>query len=250
MRKSILIAIFLMPVLYFNTVMAQDELRDSQIRNTKKDTKTFNVLSLDGKNESVKIIPDYVNKVLEITCSKDALTINNFWGVPPVIHLLGKNLIQIDYEVRGGSNLGLGYTLILCVRQNRLFKAFHILRHANWDNGDLKMNYYINLKLSGTNKSNYELNVSVHDDVNSKPDPERNYNFNEQVNLNFDIRQNVFYSIKGNVFNRFVYTDAKRKTKQKLDGFVPVIMLGKETYYFIGKAWYRPGENKEMSLFE
>lgn len=161
----------------------------------------------------------------------DAINILNYWGVPPEIHVLNKNFIEISYAVRGGSNLGLGNTLILCVRGGKLYEAMHVLRYVKGETGNLKNDYHIKLALSGNSKNNYKLRVSIHDDVYSKPNPEINYVYNNQTVLNFDTKQNAFYSIKQNIYDHLIKSETGKK--QKVDGNFPVIFLGKETYYFI-----------------
>ncbi|MFI5140126.1 MAG: hypothetical protein ACHQIM_20060 [Sphingobacteriales bacterium] len=212
----------------------------------KRDTKTFNVVSLDGKIEKVKIIPDYVNRVLRMTCLQDTIAISDFWGVPPEIHILNRSFIEIRYEVRGGSNLGLGNTLILCVNDGKLYEAMHVLRYMNWDSGNQKENYHITLILNGEDRLNYRLIVHIHDNVYSKLEPETNYNYNNQTVLSFDTRRNVFYSIKETVSCHVATTKTGKTVKQKIVGDFPVIILGKQTYYFIKGRWYQSRSTNEM----
>ncbi|MES2376566.1 MAG: hypothetical protein V4553_08300 [Bacteroidota bacterium] len=246
MKTYIALITCLICIVFINIAVAQDELQIARAAGTKRDTKTYNLVSLDGKTEKVKIVPDYVNHVLRMSCSGKSINITDFWGVTPEIHTLNKNFIEIKYAVRGGTNLGLGNTLILCVNGGKLYEAMHVLRYANWDSGELKMNYNIKLNLTGNNISNYQLNMAIHDDVNSKPDPEHNYNYNNQTVLSFDTKQNAFYSVKKSIYNYHLKT---RKSKQRIDGNFPVIILGKETYYYINDRWCKLGDNQELSVF-
>jgi hypothetical protein len=90
--------------------------------------------------------------------------------------------------------------------------------------------------------------VHIHDYVNSKRDPETNYVYDNNTVLAFDKKQNVFYSIKDGLYDHFITT--KNKTKQKVDGNFPTIILGKETYYFINGRWYFSNLDKEMVEFQ
>ncbi|WP_457130280.1 hypothetical protein [Mucilaginibacter sp. UYNi724] len=212
---------------------------------TKKDTKILNIVSLDEKPQKIKIVPDYVNHVLRITCMKVAINILDYWGVPPEIHVLNKNFIEISYAVRGGSNSGLWKTLILCVNGEKLYEAMHVLKYVNVETGDLMNDYHIKLSLRGDIKNNYKLKINIHDDVRSKPKPETNYIYNNRTILNFDTRQNVFYSVKKDINDHSI----KRAIgmKQKVNGNFPMIILGKENYYFIDNKWFQLTDTKEFS---
>lgn len=233
--------------LSFSCVLAQNKLT-TEDDYTKRDTKIINILSIDGKKQQVKIIPDYANHMLKMICMKDIITIDDFWGVPPEIKLLNKSFIEIKYAVRGGSGLGLGNTLILCVNSSHLFEAMHVLKYVNSESGDEKQHYDINLIVTGSDASNYKLNMHVHDDLSSKRDPETNYIYNNESVLAFDSKQNAFYSVKENLYDHFIIT--KSKNKQKVAGTFPMIILGKETYYFINGRWYNAEPGAQLFEFK
>jgi hypothetical protein len=247
LNNQFILITYLVSVLFINSAIAQDNLKTTEAQDTKRDTKTFNLVTLDSKIAKVKITPDYAKRVLRITYLKDTITIYDFWGVPPVIQMLNKTFIEIKYEIRGGSNLGLGNILILCVKDNKIIEAMHVLRYTNLDSGNEKMDYHINLNINGNNKSDYSLSTHIHDDTYSKQNPETNYNYNNETTLNFDTKHNVFYSIKQNVYNYIAATKAEKATKQKVNGNFPVIILGKEIYYFINERWYQLGRNDEIN---
>jgi hypothetical protein len=243
---ALIIALFFM--LSLRHVLAQDVIEIDKAKDTKKDTKTYHVKSLDDKNATVKVVPDYVNRVLRMTYLKDVININDFWGAPPEIHLLNKNFIEINYAVRGGSGVGLGNTLIICVDGQHLYEAMHVLRYLTGESGGYQEEYRIKLRLVGNNVNNYKLKVTVHDFVDSKPRPKENYVYDNNTVLAFDVQQNIFYSVKQNIYDHFIAT--KNKIKQKVDGNFPTIILGKETYYFINGRWYFNNLDKEMVEFQ
>jgi hypothetical protein len=249
MNKCITVIALVVFIFLKNTSIAQDNLTTIEANDSKKDMRTFNIISLDDKNKKIMITPDYVNKVLRINCLKDTINIDNYWGVPPEIKILNKNFIEIKYEVRGGSNLGLGNMLILCVNGNLLYEAIHVLRYSNWQSYD-KRDYLIKLFLTGNSKSNYKLNVHIHDDAYSKSNPETNYNYSNQTVLNFDTAKNVFYSLKEGIYNQNIAIKSNESTKQKINGNFPVIIFGKETYYFLNNRWYQLGTDNVMHEFE
>ncbi|HEX8018547.1 hypothetical protein [Mucilaginibacter sp.] len=248
MNKCAALIIALFFRLSFDHLSAQDWLKTTEAKETKRDTKTYHLVSVDGKNQIVKIIPDYESHVLKITSLKETISIQDFWGVPPETRLLNKHFIEINYAVRGGSNVGLGNTLIVCVNDNHLCPAMYALRYANGETGDEQEEYRIKLNISGNNVNNYKLNVHIHDYVNSKRSPETNYIYDNNTVLAFDKKLNVFYSVKDGLYDHFITT--KSKTKQKVAGTFPVIILGKETYYFINGRWYTADLDEEMFEFK
>jgi hypothetical protein len=237
-----------------NVSSAQDELTLALIKDSKKDSKTINILSLDGKNRRVHIMPDYANHVFKISCLKDTITIKNFWGVPAELHVLDSHFIQINYDVRGGSGLGLGNTMLLCVRNKKLYRSFFALRYIDvlLDRSQGEGKYNIKLRLNSGDQKSYKLFVKVHDKRYTKLSPNENYNYNDQIVLNFDPRLNVFYELKETLFQNYDTISSSTGGKQKLtlDDYYPVIILGKETYYFIKNEWFVPSKPGELEAFE
>ncbi|WPU99774.1 hypothetical protein SNE26_27570 [Mucilaginibacter sp. cycad4] len=248
MSKCGALIIALVFILSFDHLSAQDWLKTAETKATKRDTKIYHLVSIDGKNQTVKIIPDYEKHVLKVTYLKDNITISDFWGVPPETYLLNKSFIEIRYAVRGGSNLGLGNSLIICVNGPHLYEAMHVLNYINSETGDEKQHYNIKLIVTSNREGNYGLKVHVHDDLNSKRNPETNYIYNNESVLAFDTAQNAFYSVKENLYDHFITT--KNKARQKVAGIFPMIILGKETYYFINGRWYTGNLNKEIFGFK
>ncbi len=195
----------------------------------------------------VKVIADYQNHVLLIKSSKDSIKITDFWGVPPQIRMLSRKFLEIKYAVRGGSNLGLGNILIICTKNNRLFEAMHVLQRADWETGIEKKNYYIKSDLLARDKNNYLLAVTVHDDSKSKRNPETNYTYYNKVDLSFDTIYNVFYSFKDDLYNQHIVQKTGKLSNQKITGNFPMLILGKETFYFINSKWYALGKDNKMS---
>jgi hypothetical protein len=249
MNKRITLIALLIFSFLVNMATAQNFLAIDEVKNSKRDTRIFNIESLDKKNVKIKIAPDYINKILTISSLKDTINIYNYWGVPPAVKILNRNFIEIKYEVRGGSNLGLGNMLILCVNGNMLHEAIHVLRYCSYQSYD-KSEYEIKVALNGISKPSYRLNVKIHDDAYSKSNPETNYNYDNQTVLSFDTISNVFYSIKENIFGQHAMIKSREKDKQEIKDNLPVIILGKETYYFLKNRWYQLGADNLMREFE
>lgn len=248
-NRSIILVTYLIFSFLINTATAQDNLAIYEAKDSKRDTRIFNIVSLDKKNEKIKIAPDYTNKTLTISNLKDTINIYDYWGVPPKVKILNKNFIEIKYEVRGGSNLGLGNIMVLCVNGTLLYEAMHVLRYYSWQSDD-KSDYKIKFVLNGDSKRSYRLNINIHDDAYSKGNPETNYNYNNQTVLRFDTIRNVFYSIKEDIYGRYAIVKSRGKDKQEIKDNLPVIILGRETYYFLKNRWYQLGTDSLMHEFE
>ena len=242
-----------------NAVFAQEQVKTAQDEYSRKDTKTYDIKSLDGQNQKIHIMPDYPKHILRMSCLNDTISITDYWGVPAEIHLLNDNFIELDYAVRGGSDLSLGNMIILCVNKNKLCEAMHVLRHMDSeisytiDSKKFHDHSYYNIKvsLSGNNKSSYKLNVNVHDYEKSTTDPKSNYDYQNLSILTFDTDRNVFYCVKDDLYGMFklYHNGRKKRAKQKLQGDFPVIILGKEFYYFIKDGWYTRGQNDQLDGF-
>ncbi len=251
MTRPITLILSLVFFLFRNVSVAQDELTGALAKDSKKDTKAYVIKSLEGQKRKIVIMPDYVNHVLKIYCPKDTVRVDDYWDVPPEVHLLGNNFIKVDYEVRGGSGVGLGNTVIICIRRNKLFEAMHTLRYLTGEGAGEEDSYKINVNLINSDKGIYKLTIKVHDEVHSKYTPEINYNYNNKTVLSFDRDKNVFYSIKGNLYGTFKVYDPKteKETQQQIRGNYPVIILGKNNYYFIKDGWYALGDSNSLQKY-
>ena len=249
MTRPITLIFFI--IFFGNIVFAQDKLTEALARDSKRDTKAYFIRSLEGQKSKVIVMPDYVNHVLRIYCLKDTVRVDGYWDVPPKVNLLGNNFIKVDYEVKGGSGVGLGNTVILCISRNKLFEAMHALRYLTGEGAGELDSYKISVNLISNYKKIYKLTVKIHDEVHSKYTPKINYNYNNKTVLSFDPDKNVFYSIKENLYGTFKVYDAKieKDIQQQFRGNYPVIILGKNNYYFIKDGWYALGDNNSLEKY-
>jgi len=241
MYKPLTLAAFVAFILFYTHSFAQDQdiLAISKAKASKKDTKTIKIISLDGKKRELHFMPDYANHELNISCLKDTISIDDFWGVPAEIHVLDNRFVQVIYEVRGGSNLALGNMLIVCVKGNKLYEALHIIRYSTWDSGDLRK-YKVRVVFQKPFRNTYQLNVAVRDYVNILAHPEENYYYTDYNTLRFDKKTNLFYNLKSRVYDTLkVYQPYTGQfVKQPIQGTFPTILLGEESYYYIKDGWY------------
>jgi hypothetical protein len=212
---------------------AQDELAKALDKDSKRDTKAYTIQSLEGKRCMVHIMPNYNGRILKIGCLKDTITLD---GPPADVSYLGKKFLQIKYEVRGGSNLALGNTLILCLSNNKLYEALHVLRYSDWES-DLVKKYNVDFSLH-TFRNNYVLTGAIKEKVISEEQPETNYNFKNRKYLQFDKKLKVFYSIKSDLYDTLEVCYSNITYKREIDGNFPKVLLGREEYLFNGNQWF------------
>jgi len=221
--------------LSLSKVFAQDNLNIA-LKKSKRDTKTYIIKALDGEIQRVCVLPDYQNHVLTVICVKDTIRIDNYWGIPPVSSVLNKTFVKIKYEVRGGSNLGLGNVLIVCVNRKKIYPSLHINEYSISETSGEYSTYKTKLDVTGNNKYTFKISAKVHDLSRSKDNPETNYDYVERSVLHFDKKRNVFYSIKKSIYKSF--TVEGQKSQQMFSGNFPVILLGDIAYYYLNNKWW------------
>ena len=226
----------------------KDDLTIALDKDSKKDTKTFNIKALNGGYQKLKIAPDYSGHSLTISIPGDKMEIIPYWGCSPEISILNNNFIAIKYCVRGGSGFGLGDILIVCVDNKKIRKAFFALNYTNSEGVEFTGDYKINIIFKENSKKNFQLIATVNNKVSSTASPERSYNYHERTVLHFDEKLKVFYSIKKQLYGSFTVGDNKKPFT--LDGYFPVVMLGTEQYYFINSDWYKIEDGRHLDKFE
>jgi hypothetical protein len=236
MSKRFLLALSIIIFISKSTLFAQDELLENRIVQTKKDTKTYTIQSLEGKTVRVKILPDYVHNILCVAYLTDTIKVFDYWDVTPETSYLSKQFLKINYEVRGGSNFGLGNSLIICVSNNKLYEALHVLRYTDWES-ELVKKYDVKFALV-IRKKNYVITASVRDKSISSNNPETNYNYRNSSTLHFDKKLKVFYSIKQNVYDTLNVSYHDTTYSRQIEGNFPEVLLEDNKYVFIGGQWF------------
>ncbi len=236
MSKRFLLVLSLILFLSKSMCFAQDELLDNRIVQTKKDTRTFNIQSLEGKTLKVKVLPDYVHNILCVIYLTDTLKVFDYWDVFPQTSHLSKQFLKINYEVRGGSNLGLGNSLIICVSNNKLYETLHVLRYVDSE-AEVVNTYNVKFALV-TRKKGYMLTASLRDKSFSTNNPETNYDYTNTSKLHFDKKLKVFYSIKKDLYDTLKVAYHDTTYRREIQGNFPEVILEDNKYVFIGGQWF------------
>jgi hypothetical protein len=181
-------------------------------------------------------MPDYVHKTLYVIYLKDTVKVFNYWGVPSEISYLSKQFLKINYDVRGGSNLALGNSLIICLSNNKLHEALHLLRYAHWE-AELVKTYDVKLAFFN-HKKDQVLMTSIRDKSHSFSSPETDYDYTSTSNLHFDKKLKVFYSIKKDIYDTLKVVYPNRTYKREIQGNFPAVILEDNIYVFIGGQWF------------
>jgi hypothetical protein len=237
MSKCLLLTLFFNIFIFKTALFAQDGLLDNRIVQTKKDTKTYAIQSLEGKTVKVKVLPDYVHNILCVIYLRDTIKVFDYWDVTPKTSYLSKQFLKVNYEVRGGSNLGLGHSMIICVSRNKLYEALHVLQYTDWESGELLKKYDVEFALL-IRKKNYIINARVNDKSISTNNPETNYQYTNNSQLHFDKKLKIFYSIKQNLYDTLKVSYHDKTFRRKIEGNFPQVLLEDNKYIFIEGQWF------------
>jgi hypothetical protein len=240
-------SIFVVVFLFITPSKAQDK--------NYVDLQTCTIQSFEGVSQSIFVLLDY-NDRIKISCLKDTLCIYNSYGVEGKPIVLNKNLLEIIYALKVGSNIRERRAIFICVSGNKLHVPLHIesllsseltevfdKRADSLKLFDEKRIYQVRLKLVGENKNDYKLYANIHDENVSKYDPSTNYNNDAKAILNFDEKENIFYDDYRSIDAVFTvwHPEIESEKKQHIAGVFPVVRLGKVEYYFINDEWFEKG---------
>ncbi len=198
---------------------------------------TYSLRSFEGTKVQVKLSYKPSIGTLAITCIKDTMYLVDYMDIDNIKIVSGK-FLQITYAKRAGSNEDLMNILLLCVDHSKLVQAVHFksffeydMRNIDHIKGNLSeyQLFKLSLQLTGSSKSNYKLNVNIHDESSSERTPRSNHNYNKQIVLNFDLKQNIFYNANENISKSFTIYDPKTQDQiiQAVNGIIPVITISK-----------------------
>lgn len=91
----------------------------------------YSIYSLQGSIAKIHVEPQYVNNLLKIIYSTDTICVGNFTDFDEDIRVLNKRFLKITYKVRTGSGIKERNTVLLCVNDNSLCQALHVLSFSS-----------------------------------------------------------------------------------------------------------------------
>jgi hypothetical protein len=220
---------------------------------------SYSIKSLDGKEEKIKLYYAPASGMLTISCLRNTLMIDNYLAVDSV-KVLNKIFLQINYAKRGGSNEGFGNQLLLHINKGKLCQTLHVNSYTNYDfrntrhvKGSPNEYYLFKLiaTLTGNNKDNYKLRLTIHNEQKSDTNRTLNHNYNRTEFLAFDKKREVFFSAYEYLKGYYLFHQSKEdkggdKKYKEMD--VPVVNIEKDHYYFIDGDWYTKGKENFYSI--
>ncbi|MBS1532054.1 MAG: hypothetical protein JSU01_17265 [Bacteroidetes bacterium] len=204
---------------------------------------TYDLQSFDGKLYNVAVSQKPFTKRLNISCGNDSLVFIDVMGMDSV-HFLNKNFLEILYSPRGGSDLGLQNTVVICIEKGKLHVAMEIESAAQSAGPDEWSEYYSTAELKGNDETDYQFLIKTNDRYHSDKHPKKNHNLNAKFGVKYDSERKIFYNTYRDVnavVGDWEVPGFKTKTKTKLTymkGHYPAIVLGDEEYYYIKGCWY------------
>jgi len=208
---------------------------------------SYSIESFEGQKVNIQLTENVSGKswyVAKISCLTDSLFLGDYNGVQEV-HLLSHNFLEIVYNTPGGTGSLFRNTLILSVKKNKINVALLADSYGKAFGDDIDGSLYIvKFKITGNDKSNFNLIAHIYDRHRSNLHPQMNYIKNKQIILDFDPNRNIFYSAHKRISQSFTIGDSKVQSKKlEINDTLPVIVFDLITYYYIKGAWYKNGND-------
>jgi hypothetical protein len=134
---------------------------------------TYRLRSLEGVPVAVRVYREPIQfngpqhrRDLSIVCGKDTVFVYDAWD-NGTVKVLNQQFLQLTYAVRGGTNQGLGSTLVVCVAHGKLYQALKVPSYSQADlyGPDYYHELYrVRLRLLGTTPRKYRLQLTVRDE--------------------------------------------------------------------------------------
>ncbi|WP_295666985.1 hypothetical protein [uncultured Mucilaginibacter sp.] len=202
------------------------------------DEMIYRIRSLDSSLQYIHITQVPFTKTLSIKCATDSLEIEDCVG-PARLHLLRKDLFEIVYSPRGGSDDGYENVLLLSIKNGQFRIALEIESWHDFDGTDFFELDEAHLNLAGLEPKNYQLTVKAHERRRAD-DKAESFDHYETYRFRYDDKLNVFYSFHVPV-SGFIVDDSEKK--RHVIGTFAVINLGEAKYCYINDCWYVTGRD-------
>jgi hypothetical protein len=207
------------------------------------DEMIYRLQSLDSSLLYIHIAQVPFTKTLTIKCATDSLKIEGCVG-PARLHLLRKDLFEIVYSPRGGSDDGYENVLLLAVKNGKFRIALEMESLHDFDGPGFFGLDEAHLKLTGREAKDYQLTVKIHQ-LYRADNKAKNFDGYETYALKYNDKLNVFYSLNAPV-SGYIYNDSKNK--RHVNGTYPLIKLGEAQYCYVNDCWYAIGEDEEKKV--
>jgi hypothetical protein len=213
--------------------------------------RTFQIEALGGEIGKITLYEKSFSRKFNIDYKKEKFNIPDFWGLSE-IHVLGKNLLQITYSVRGGSNEGYQNILILALVKGKFQVVMHVQSLNEYGYPEVNGLYTLDLKILGQNKTNYKAVLSTRKEYSNMDWSKNRLDYNKFF-LVFNKGENIFYNQIRSLKGKFKFYDdnLEKSIQQEINGEFPIIHLDESDYYYINKIWYKSGigEDKKISFY-
>jgi hypothetical protein len=210
---------------------------------------TYSLETLEGINTSIKIQNRTTSIPFTISCSTDKLTLPNYWADGET-KVLNRKFLKVRYYVRGGSGVGIGNTLLLCISHGKLRQALHIESYSS------NLNHPSNLDYKGTTQRILDTQLTL-DAANNvyavtydtlvsgeNRDFQRRSLGSKRNTLRFNLHENVFFSYQKKVNTNLITFRGSRTNIGHFSGVAPAFQLNDTEYLFISSRWYAKSSNK------
>ncbi len=207
----------------------------------------YTLKTLDGTSATIKLRYKPFTKYLTISCATDKLILHEYWG-PGEIKVINKKFLKIKYYIRGGSGIGLGNTLLLCVSHGKLWQAMHIESYSS------NLNYSADLDSKRTTQKIIDARLALDIADNARivtydtlvTGENKNFRRSSATPkkdvIRFNLARCIFYNYQKN-FNvsliEFIYNSNHTiTTKKHFTGMAPAFQLNNLEYIFVDSKWY------------
>lgn len=199
------------------------------------DEMIYRLQGLDSTTYYVHVSQVPFEKKLNITMPTDSLRIQDCMG-PARLHLLRKNLFEIVYSPRGGSDDGFDNVLLLAIRDGKFRIAMEIQTMHDYDGPGFFGLNETHLYLTGETPGEYQLTLKNHD-LRRYDKKTKNYDHYLTQNLKYDSKRNLFYTSNEKI-EAWRFDDEGNMDKTATEGIFPVINFGGDKYCFVDDSWY------------
>ena|SRR5579863_138738 len=199
---------------------------------------SYKIKTFEGENATVKLQYKLMSsRTLAVSVGKDTVYLEELFGEWKV-HIWDDKFLQITYDTRGGSGLGLQSTAFLSVIGGRINLDLLVISSATSQGPFRKGLLRMTFTLVGKNDSS-RLLVYIHDKQQFLDHRSPSYEKFIHDTLAFDPQKHIFFNVTKKFSGSYTLNDTNTiKDKQHLDGAFPGVVLSTYSYFFINGSWF------------